>query len=322
MTELLDAALGHLTAAGVEVARADPAVRVTFGGQTREYEVALRSRVSPASAHLAADRAVLLVAPYVSEAVGELLRGQGVPYADSVGNLWLRWDGLLLDVRGRKAPASPGPGAPGRPLRAFKGTGLKIVFALLARPGLIEESFRGIAEACAASVGTVHWVIKELVEAGFAGEDPARLYRTRELLDRWVEAYALDLAPRLALGRFNAPDPLWWTGADDALRAAHALWGGETAAHRLDPHLRPSRAVVYARQLPRQLILDQRLRKADGPGDVEIRDRFWYFPTGRELTVPTPLIYADLVAAADPRLAAAAADLRRSDALLRRLDGD
>jgi hypothetical protein len=71
------------------------------------------------------------------------------------------------------------------------------------------------------------------------------------------------------------------------------------------------------------MIAEYRLRKAAGEGDVEVRQRFWHLDDRREeLTVPTPLVYADLVASADPRQLEAAAHLRGHDDLLRRLDGE
>lgn len=316
--DLLAAALAHLEAAGLGVAEAgDSLVRVTFAAETRLYEVQLKAKVSPATAH-AADRPVLVVAPHVPDGAADALRRQDVHYVDSVGNMYLRWNGLLLDVRGRRGPAGPQPGAPGRPLRAFKQGGLKILFTLLSDPEMAAAPYREIAMASVTSVGTVHWVLKELEEAGYVAD--RRLHRTRDLLGRWVEAYTFELWPRLTLGYFDAPDPGWWTRADDAVRAAGAQWGGETAAHHLNPHLRPGRAVLYAPQIPRQLSLDQRFRKADESGNVEVRQRFWSHPPASALLVPTPLIYADLVASADPRQQEAAADLRKNDALLQRLD--
>src|SRR5262249_50409929 len=146
-------------------------------------------------------------------------------------------------------------------------------------------------------------------------------HRTRELFGRWVEAYTFDLYPRLTLARFDAPDPNWWTGADDALHAAHAQWGGETAAHFLDRRPRPARAVVYAPEVPRRLAPEYRLRKATGEGNVEIRERFWDLPDATtQPTVPTPLVYADLIASGEPRQVEAATKLRERDDLLRRLD--
>jgi hypothetical protein len=84
--------------------------------------------------------------------------------------------------------------------------------------------------------------------------------------------------------------------------------------------LHPKRAVIYAPDVPKRLATEYRFRRSEGEGSVEVRQRFWLLPADPSLTVPTPLIYADLVASGDPRLAEAAADLRESDALLQRLD--
>ena len=46
----------------------------------------------------------------------------------------------------------------------------------------------------------------------------------------------------------------------------------------------------------------------------------WWTPDSGALVAPTPLIYADLLASDDPRQIEIAAELRRTDALLRRLD--
>jgi hypothetical protein len=330
-SELLDEALAHLEQVGVTVAETssgtedlhDALLQLRVADRIYVYEVQLKRKISPASALVSrssAGRGVLLVAPHVSDKVGEALRKQGVHYVDSVGNMYLRGDGLLLDVRGRRGPTTTSPGAVGQALRAFKPSGLKVVFVLLADPDMITAPYREIAQASGVSLGTVHWVLNELEVAGYATAVPRQLYRTRNLLDRWVEAYAFDLWPRLILARFDAMDPVWWRGADDALRAADAQWGGETAAHQLNPRLRPKRAVVYAREVPRKLAAEYRFRKSEGEGGVEVRQRFWHFPADSSLTVPTPLIYADLAASADPRLTEAANDLRERDALLQRLD--
>jgi len=329
-SELLDSALARLEDAGAGVREMSPdqgdvndaLIQLELADHVFLYEVQLKSKISPASAHVnrpVTGRRPLLVAPHVSGTVGDALRSQDVHYVDSVGNMYLRGEGVLLDVRGRSGPAAR-PGTPGRPLRAFKSSGLKIVFALLADPELVAAPYRDVAEASGVSLGTVQWVLSELEAAGYVTTVPRRLYRTRSLLDRWVEAYSFDLYPRLTLASFDAADPSWWKEADDTLRAAGAEWGGETAAHKINPRLQPKRAVVYAPDIPQRLATEYRFRKAEGEGGVEIRQRFWRLRAGPSLTVPTPLIYGDLVASADPRLVEAAVDLRRNDALLQRLD--
>jgi hypothetical protein len=82
------------------------------------------------------------------------------------------------------------------------------------------------------------------------------------------------------------------------------------------------RGVAYLDTVPAELVAALRLRRDDRiDAPVELRKRFWTIPVLTESdTVPTPLIYADLLADGDPRLIEAAAELRGSDADLRRLD--
>jgi hypothetical protein len=328
---LLDQVARHLTDAGLQVNSVTPVApgfdaqwEVAGPGGSERYAVRIKPNVAtaipvPGPAHGHA----LTVSRYVPEQVGRVWRDLDIHYVDSAGNMYLRSEGLLLDVRGRPRPATPRPADPDRLLRAFRPSGLKVLFTLLAEPDLIAGPFREIASAAGVSLGTVHWIVKELEALGHVHPGPPgrRLVRTRELLDRWAEAYAVNLAPQLALARFDSPDPEWWRDADDALLAEQAEWGGETAAHRLNPELRPGRAVLYSPSLPKRLAIDYRFFRTDGPGTIEVRQRFWHLPEyPASLTTPTPLVYADLIATADPRLLEAAAQLRERDELLRRLD--
>jgi hypothetical protein len=320
----VDAVVEHVPLAAAD-SGFDALVRLNASVGTELYEVQLKPRVSPHSAAAvlpSGGRRPLVISSYVSESVAEVWRRQDVHYVDSVGNMYLRWPQLLVDVRGRRRSSIPQPAEPGRPLRAFKPSGLRVLFALLCDPGVIAAPYRDIAHRSGASLGTVQWVVKELERAGYVYSDAhvRQLNRVRDLFNRWVEAYALDLWPRLTLAHLESADPMWWTKADEVLRAEQGQWGGETAAHHLTPHLRPSRAVVYAAGVPQRLIVEHRLRKAHDEGNVEIRERFWNFPRPLPLTVPSPLIYADLIASADPRQVEAAAHLRNHDELLRRLD--
>jgi hypothetical protein len=267
-------------------------------------------------------RRVLVVSRHISDSVAEVFRTRDVHYVDAVGNMYVRWPGLVVDIRGRRAPTATRPTRIGKPLRAFKSSGLRVLFVLLSEPDSVDRPYREIGRLSGASLGTVQWVLKELEQIGHVRSTPTgrRLARTGDLFNRWVEAYTLDLWPRLALGDFDAADVTWWTAADDVIAPYQALWGGETAAYHLSGHLRPGKAVIYAPGLPEKLILDYRLRKAGPDGNVEIRNRFWNSPTpASQSTVPTPLVYADLVASGDPRQLAAARDLREHDELLRRL---
>jgi hypothetical protein len=323
--DMLAQGLDHLRELGVTVIGArDGTVTVQSRGAAEELTVQVKARPTPASIQALAQPAAagtLLVTAYMPDPLGALARQLGVNFVDLAGNAFLMADGLHIDVRGRRSPQALRP-IDARPSRALKGMGQRITFVLLADPDGAEFTLRDVAYGLGLSVGTVQGAIKDLEEAGYVSSDgrQRRLHRTRELLDRWVDAYSLDLQFQLSLGRFDAPDPSWWQHADESLRRTGALWGGETAAHRMDPHLRPGRSVVYATSVQGSFIAENRLTRADGEGSVDIRKRFWHLRDDERLIVPTPLIYADLMASADPRLLAAAADLRSSDALLQRLD--
>jgi hypothetical protein len=334
-TVLLASVRRHLTDAGASVTDAttsstddsvDALLRISPPSPATLYAVQVRTRISPGSAAAIVPPThgrPLIIAPYISESIGDSLRSRDIHYADAAGNMYLRQDGLLLDVRGRHNPTIPRAGEAGKPLRAFRAGGLKILFVLLSDPRAGSTTYRGLAHASGTSLGTVQWVLREITEAGYVSGDhiSRRIHRQRELFGRWVEGYSLDLAPRLLLGRFDTTDPGWWKDADDAIRSNDAQWGGETAAHRLNRRFRPGRAIVYADAMPNRLAATYRFRRSDGEGTVEIRQRFWHFDAEPTMTVPTTLIYADLINSAEPRQLEAASHLREHDAVLRRIDG-
>jgi hypothetical protein len=100
--------------------------------------------------------------------------------------------------------------------------------------------------------------------------------------------------------KLRAQDPNWWR---NAVMNRHAVWGGEVAADRLTGNREPGQFTVYLPGDPARFIVDNRLR-ADPLGDIELVKRFWQFeldpPYPADL-VPPLLIYADLMATADPR---------------------
>jgi hypothetical protein len=246
----------------------------------------------------------LLVTDYVSPPLAEEFRRNGIQFADAAGNAFLRRTGLFVFVSGRK-PAERPRGAPTP--RLFRPTGLKILFALLSVPELVNATQREIAAAAGVALGNVPVIFDAVRQLGFIAEvrGKRRLFDAKRLQQQWTEAYARSFEPTLELARFTAADSKWWRRADITRYAA--LWGGETAAALLHRHLVPERVVIYTRHVPPKLLVEHRL-KADPDGDVVFRQRFWNFdpPWKSENLVPPLLIYADLLAAGDGRSLAAA----------------
>lgn len=271
---------------------------------------------------LPAERPLLLIAPHVSDTVAEVLRERGVDYADAAGNVRLGWDGFLVDVRGRRPRGNPVPEKDPSASRAFTRSGAKVVFALLSWPGLTGRPVREIAAASGTAVGTVHAVMSALVGAGYVYESDAGagLNRAGELLDRWAEAYAVNLARKLDLGSFSIADRSRSQDLERAMLDRGALLGGELAGSRIEPNLRPATATFYVDEVPAELVAEFRLRRDDADGTVRFRQRFWQHRSPDATLVPSPLVYADLVSSGDPRQREHAERIRDVDDRLVELD--
>jgi hypothetical protein len=254
-------------------------------------------------------RPAVLITDYVNPNLAERLRQQEVFFLDAAGNAFLRDHGLYVSVTGRRNELERQRFK--ERVRAFRPSGLKLVFALLNRPEMVEADYRTLAKASGMALGTVQWVMRDLAEAHFVhrtGRTRRVLRRPKELLDAWTQAFVQDLRPRLLVGRFAAPDIGWWRQTDP--RQYGALWGGEPAGALLTGLLKPGTLTLYADKLPAELLIHERLKK-DEHGQVDVLKRFWRFTdSGEERgVVPVILAYADLLAIGDDRTLEAASRL-------------
>jgi len=320
---LLDAALGAVRALGVTAkvtqkgpklndTRADAFVRLVHGGHEATYAVEVKRALRPATLGAVLHQLQglgkkgLLVADYVTPPMAETLKARGVPFLDAAGNAYLEYPGVFIWVKGQK------PAAPAVPLalgRAFQPTGLQVLFPLLCNRELINRTYRELAAMAGVAHGTVGWVVPDLQQQGFVvgpkgTRGKRRLVNLGRLLGQWVDAYARQLRPRTLIGRYYIPTLQGWQ--DWPLAQHGALWGGEPAGALLTEYLRPGELTIYADKLPTLLAAQQRFMKTTEPGHaaiVEVRRKFWNFPTEADRTDVTPpvLIYADLLATGDGR---------------------
>lgn len=332
---LLADATAVLTDLGVTVAREqrvnDAAVDLELmldagaRGRTRYAVVVKRGRLDRERATamvLPLARPLLVIAPHVPDSVADVLRARGVDHVDAAGNLRLAWDGMLLDVRGRRPRPAPAARKDAAASRAFTRSGAMVVFTLLGWPEMSGRPVRDIAAASRAAVGTVHKVLSELSAAGYLYEsnDGKRLNRGGELLDRWAEAYTVNLARRLPIASFALEDLARLREAEEDLVEQGAQLGGELAASRIDSHLRPATATFYVDKVPVDVVARLRMRRDDDSGAVQFRHRFWRRQDPNALLVPSPLVYADLVSSGDPRQREHAERIRGIDDRLVELD--
>ncbi len=296
-------------------------------------ETKLRPRTGQAGAILAHlrqfDRPGLLIAEYIDPQFADELRRQNLFFIDLAGNAYLKGEGLLIWVTGKKDILRLRTERDTR--RAFQPTGLRVIFALLCRPELVEKDYRTLAAAADVALGTVQWVMRDLREEGYIvarGRKERRLVDLERLLNEWALGYARDLRQRLLFGRYETKAFDDWRNLK--LHPHHAVWGGEAAAALLTRYLKPETLTLWVERVTPRLVAALGLRE-DEKGRVEIRERFWkadlldadaqpddlFQPerNAEQLAVlrdvaPPALIYAELLALGEARAQETAEKIR------------
>lgn len=298
--------------------RPDALIDLYVEGKKHRYAVEAKTRVDRLAA-LGQIKAQLdqlgergmLFAPYITPAMARQCRQLDMAFLDVAGNAYLHEPGLHVYITGEKAErlAATTIGTRG----GGTATALRVVFALLCEPALLNAPYRDIVEAADVALGAIGWVLFDLEGRGYiAGgqkKNNRRFLQPMRLFDEWATNYPIKLRPKLNPRRFRAENPEWWKHAN--LNGTGAYWGGEIAGQRLTKYLKPTTCTIYIeadetgkepeRRLA-NLLTTNRLR-ADPQGDIEILEAFWHIPpdTRHPDVVPPILAYADLVATVDPR---------------------
>ncbi len=246
---------------------------------------------------------IILITRQVTPQQADRLRELNIPFGDTAGNAFFNEPGLYVFVAGKKTQM-----VREKPSRAFDKAGLKIVFALLTEPDLIQKDMRTIADrARVGSVSTVSDIFKDLekqhylYQPGKNGTRMRKLNKRRELLGRWVEGYIERLRPSLNPVRFISRkfEGRWWD--DVEIKDYNAVWGGEKGGQLLTNHLRPATVAIYADSSLSRLQAKYGLVRSE-QGNIEILEKFWMGgESGDEAVAPPLVVYADLVATGDER---------------------
>ncbi len=252
----------------------------------------------------------LLVADYVNPNMATRLRELDVPFIDTVGNVYINEKPLYIYIKGLKKKDTQyhTDGVGQTYTRMFQPTGLKILYALLRDPELLNAPYREIADITDVALGTVGRVFNDLKKGGYLVEynkKNRRLKHKKYLLEKWVEAYPEKLRPKLLIGTFAAEKYDWWQNVGTNIVNYGAKWGGEVGAAKLTGHLKPEKVTVYMpKEGGKQLLIDNRLRK-DPNGNIQIYKTFQEQENNNLLEfndiVDPIIIYADLLATGDPR---------------------
>lgn len=282
-------------------------LRIEINGKTLKYYAEIKNAFTKANRMLLNMRKqelphpLLLVATHVNNQMADELKNDRIEFIDTAGNAFINQPTLYVFVKGNKPPEIQGQ-APIN--RAFRPTGLKMIYGLLCNPGLENRPYREIALKAKVALGTVGGVMKELRELDFLidmGKKGYKLIRKDILFQRWIVAYPEQLRPKQILGHYRGENGDWWQRVK--LDYPKARWGGEVAAAKLTEYLNPEIITIYTTpEHLYRLLLECRLKK-DPAGEVEILNQFWDYDEKEDYgeRVHPILVYADLIATGNQR---------------------
>ena len=281
-------------------------LRLTRGASVQDFELLSVPHAQLSSVRApTAERPVFVHTGYVAAKTGDAFRRAGVQYLDAVGNAWIRFGDVLVDVRGRPRPDRHESGARASG-NLFSSGRAQVILALLAWPLLWDAPQRDVARAAGVSLGQANNTLALLAQAGYDGQQVRS--GGAGLLDLWTAAFPTGLAQRLTLATYQGD-----IAAVKKPRAGDTVTvSGEAAVPEL---LRPTSLALYVLALDPRLSVVNRWR-ADGEPNIVIRRKFWNDPdvpgalsTDIEIA-PWPLVYADLLAASNPRARHTAKEFR------------
>jgi len=286
--------------------RADAIVRLTTHGIDKEFVVEVKTKLTTATLGGAVmqlkrfPQKGLIITEYVNPNMAERLKEMDIPFIDIAGNAYINEPPVLIYIKGER-PVEIYPRE--TQARAFQPAGLRILFAFLCKPELLNAPYRDIANTAKVALGTIERVLNDMKKAGYLidmGKRGRRLKDKKKLIDKWVTAYPERLRPKQVIGRYRTDDFNWWKNT--LIQNFQGYWGGEIAAAKLTQYLKPEFATIYAREKTAHLLLEKKLKK-DINGNIEILNVFWDFKYVWQYPdlVPPLLIYADLLATTDAR---------------------
>lgn len=247
-----------------------------------------------------ANKPFLLVAEHIFPKIKDELRQNGIAYLEVNGNIYLKEPGIYLWIDNQK------PIQQGKEMlnRAFAKTGLRVIFHFLLNDKIVNYPYRDIARMADVGLGNINNVMNGLNQAGFLikmNRNEYKLVNKKELLEKWMVAYAEKLQPTLYIGNFRflkEEDYKNWKQVP--LATGKTYWGGEPAADIMTNYLRPEILTLYTEENRNDLIKNYRLIP-DDKGKVRVYKKFWDYDEVNCNTVDPVLVYIDLMNTGDGR---------------------
>lgn len=133
-----------------------------------------------------------VIAPYISDEGRTLCRDAGINYMDLAGNIFLRFDDVLIDKTTANKPRRDRDGGA---YDIFAPVSSRVLRVLLERPHQAWK-FASLSQESGVSLRTAYRVVTTLAEKGYVDKKRGAITLSKpgELLDLWSENYRLGLS--------------------------------------------------------------------------------------------------------------------------------
>lgn len=260
------------------------------------------------------DTRILFVTVNATPKMLELAKIPDINILDCAGNFNIQYQlkneyiVLMLANKGEK----PVEDTTAKAYPIFLEKGLKVIFNLLLDKQNVGRPYREIMDATGVAIGTVKNVIDGLIYQQFVRVEKNKrfLTNTDRLLMLWATNYGLNLKPKLFQTRFAFRDEEKRRNWEHLELPEGMLWGGEPAAALNDGFIAPGEFTVYA-DIPAATLMKTGAVVPDADGEIAVYRKFWTGGDGN--TVPTVLIYADLMDTANGRCIEAAQKIKGNE---------
>ncbi len=234
----------------------------------------------------------ILFTDYLQPSVADALLSNGIEFADTAGNLFLKNAASCILIQNCKKPQELAKKEIQG--RAFTASGLKVLFLFLSEADALQWNYRKIHEYTGVSLGNIQYVMKDLQEKKYIVNIRGRFHMPDRLLllERWTSAYIDRLHEKCEAEKYEG-------SLSQDLDKFPVCLTGESAASELRL-MNASKIVMYRWGNINELIIRNRWKK-NNEGNIEVRTAFWPEIRTFKPLAPYLLIYADLLAENDSR---------------------
>ncbi len=250
---------------------------------------------------------LILITSYLSDSTIEQLLNENIEFIDSLGNIYLDSSAAYILIRGKHHSktkrSSPSQITP---------VSLKIIYILLANPGILAFPFEKLAEAAETTLVTINNSLQNLYKLGYLMRQPGGGYRIAnyiKLLERWEIGYVETLRPKLLIESYTfTKDCRFSEVAKKIIQLAKEeqfLIGGELGAALATSYLIPQNATLHVKDNYRAIAAKLKL-KPSTEGEIIFLQQFSLYNIGdynQDESLANPLlIHAELLIENNDRL--------------------